>query len=268
MAPAEGFGFVTLPDQADSPGMALLREHIPYYAEAFELDGFLQDPALTFGFQEVFIAPNYFKDAADFKGLNKLRWLKRVCRERLQAALRLRHPDLRVPKDFHAAHLGLILHRRGVRTVKTLDLFDARADHRHDMNLPLPENLAGRFGTVIDIGSLEHVFDTRTCFANLLALLRPGGHLMLHTPCRGFFDHGLHTLSPECILQALEINGCEIRWLRFSTAAGVPLNSPREAADVILWVIARRNQALSPFIIPQQGRWQPVYEGRSPWLWK
>lgn len=248
--------------------MAIVREHVPYYAEIVEIEGFLQDPVLTFGYQEIFMAPNYFKSAADFRGWHKVRWLKRAVVERVEAGLRRRHPDLRVPEWLEAPDLGQALKKIGIREVKTLDLFDHRADYPFDMNLPVPAELRGAFGTVIDIGSLEHVFDTRQCLENLLGMVRVGGHLMLHTPCRGCFNHGLHTFSPECILQTLEVNGFEVRHLRYSTTSGVPLRDPMDGSDVIIWVVGRRKEALTTFQNPQQGRWKPAYEGKVTWQWK
>lgn len=248
--------------------MAVLREHVAYYSEMLALPGFVRDPVLTFGFQDVFMAPNSFKDAADFRGIDKLRWLKRELKERWEVALNRRHPDLRIPKTFNASDLGVILCRHGATEVKTLDLFDKRADYPHDMNEPIPGELAGRFNTVIDIGSIEHVFDTRRCLENLTSLVAVGGHLMLHTPCRGYFDHGLHTLSPECLIQGMEVNGFETRWVRYSTPEGVPLKTPRDAEDAILWVIGQKKREVSPFVNPQQGRWKPAYEGTIQWQWK
>lgn len=248
--------------------MAILREHIGYYREFFALPEFLQDPVLTFGFQDVFVAPNYYRTRTEFHGPDKLRWLKRFLTEKAGVATRRRHPDLTVPKSFQAPDLGGILRNLGLHDITTLDCFDPRADLRNDMNLPVGRELHARFGTVIDIGSLEHVFDTRQCLENLISMVRVGGHLFLHTPCRGCFNHGLHTLSPECVLQALEINGFDIRLVRFSKPGGAPLARPEDADDVILWTAARRRSTPDTFQIPQQGRWKPAYEGTIQWTWR
>jgi len=40
--------------------MAILREHILFYKEAFELTGFFSDPALVFGFQDTRVQLDHF----------------------------------------------------------------------------------------------------------------------------------------------------------------------------------------------------------------
>jgi hypothetical protein len=175
--------------------------------------------------------------------------------ERARALAGWRHPDLRIPDEFKKPTVVEVLRAFGHNDIKTLDFFDARADIIHDMNTPLAAEFHDRFNTVIDIGSLEHVFDTRQCIANLFAAVRLQGHIMLHTPCRGYFSHGFHTFSPECICEALRVNGFDIRSLRYSTGTGRAIDSPAEAQDVLLWVIARKVERQAGFIPPQQGVW-------------
>jgi hypothetical protein len=127
------------------------------------------------------------------------------------------------------------------------------------MNSPLPAALTGQFRTVLDIGSIEHVFDTRQCLANLFALVPLGGSLMIHTPVHGFFDHGFHTFSPDCLIQAFELNGFEITYLKYSATGGVELADPSLLNDTLIWIAGRRREAPGEFVVPQQGRWSSVY---------
>src|SRR5580658_1669928 len=114
----------------------VLNQHLHFYREIFAIPEFLSDPILCFGFQE-------FEKGATLDGDNYV-------------------------------HLGEYFATMGFRTT-SLDLYDPRSDLRYDMNCKVPDCEYERYGTFIDIGSLEHVFDTRQCFENCLRMVRPGG---------------------------------------------------------------------------------------------
>ena len=65
------------------------------------------------------------------------------------------------------------------------------------MNQPVPDRLRGAFDTVIDGGTLEHVFNFPTAIKNCMELVRVGGHVLLHTPANNFCGHGFYQFSPE-----------------------------------------------------------------------
>lgn len=240
--------------------MALLRCHLPYFVEIFALPSFLAEPVLIFGYQDTFgFRPTHFEDWDAISLSRKVKKLGLQLIERWQALTRRCHPDLHIPDEFKEKHLVAILRNYGLTDVKVLDYFDPRADLKQDMNSPIDERWRGAFSTIIDIGSLEHVFDTRQCLDNLFSMLRPGGHIMLHTPCKGYFDHGLHTFSPECILECLRLNGFDIKYTRYSSDTGVPLDRPHGADNVVLWVVARKVNSVAAFVVPQQGRWETQY---------
>jgi SAM-dependent methyltransferase len=144
-----------------------------------------------------------------------------------------------------------------------VDAFDKRAAIHHDMNTPVPAFLHDAFNTILDIGSMEHVFDTKQCIENLFRMLRNGGHILIHTACRGYFDHGLHTFSPECIVGALLDNGFELRYLKYSSTDGYLLQAPVLDDDVLLWAVGRKVKNVSPFVPPQQSRWLKWYRGEA-----
>ncbi len=58
-----------------------------------------------------------------------------------------------------------------------------------------------RYQTVYDVGTIEHVFDTRQCFENCARMVAVGGHYFIHTPVRGYFGHGLHTFAPGILTE-------------------------------------------------------------------
>jgi hypothetical protein len=165
-----------------------------------------------------------------------------------------------IPPEFRVNNLSEVITNYGCRNIHTMDYFDKRAEITHDMNLPIDESLVSSFCTIIDIGSLEHVFDTKQCLSNLFKMLKINGHLLLSAPCNGCFNHGLHTFSPECILQAVVLNGFRLRYLRYSTPEdGLELERPDISSNAYLWVVAKKEKEMVHFVNPQQGRWSGVY---------
>ena len=71
------------------------------------------------------------------------------------------------------------------------------ADHIHDMNSPIPEELCGKFDTIIDGGCLEHIFNVAQAFDNCSRLCRPGGQIIHILPANNFCGHGFWQFSPE-----------------------------------------------------------------------
>lgn len=194
--------------------MAIFREQVPYFETIFSLPGFLEGEVLTIGVQNV-------------------------------------HRPGEMPPAFRFPTLTESLERRNVRA-RALDLFDTRADLRHDLNKPLPPDLTERFGAVIDVGCIEHVFSTRHCLENYMRLCAPGGHLFIHAPVNGFLYHGLHVFSPELFIRTFLLNGFEIRLLAYSSPAGLPLDDPSDATNSILWIVGRKGRSGTEFIAPQQ----------------
>ncbi len=208
--------------------MAIFRRHVPFYEEIFRaIPELLRDPVLTLGYQHIFGK-----------------------RENL-------------PEDFRHATVGELLRARGLTEVRTLDLFDERADLRYDLNLPVPESEHERYRTVIDIGCLEHVFDTRQCLQNCMGMVAVGGHYFVHTPVHGYFAHGFHTFSPELLTESFRLNGFDIRHVRYCSEAGEPLESPDEAMDTLIWIVGQKTRPSGEFQIPQQLSWRETYGSGS-----
>ena len=74
------------------------------------------------------------------------------------------------------------------------------ATHILDMNKPLPLDLYGEFDTVIDGGSLEHIFNVPQALRNLSNLCRIGGQIIHILPSNNFCGHGFWQFSPELFI--------------------------------------------------------------------
>jgi hypothetical protein len=235
----------------------IFKQHIPFYEEILNIPGFLQDPVLIFGCHSI------EKDLPPASKTVSKRLHRFVTSERkihrLTNFVRMNFGPLKsTPAGFRYDSLSDLLRDKGC-SVSSLDLFDSRADLRYDMNLPIPEAEYNKYATLIDIGCLEHLFDTAQCMENCLRMMRRGGHYMLVTPVNGYYGHGLHTFNPTGLIDCLGDNGYKIVYLKYSTQVGKPISDPASACDVIIWIVARKQGEMSAFACPQQKLWADHY---------
>jgi hypothetical protein len=198
----------------------VLARHLPFYREIFAIPEFLSDPILCFGFQE-------FEKGATLD-------------------------------DHNSGHLGEYFATMGFRAT-SLDLYDPRSELGYDMNYAVPGCEYDQYGTFIDIGSLEHVFDTRQCFENCLRMVKLGGHYLLHTPVNGYYAHGFHVFNPDCLRDGLKENGFRLIYEKYSDIDGKPIEDPSVSGDNIVWMVARKERKSGDFVCPQQRKWLSRY---------
>lgn len=100
----------------------------------------------------------------------------------------------------------------GAESVDSMDACDhERATIIHDLNLPIPAELRGRFSAVFDGGTLEHVFNFPQAIKNLMDMVRVGGSLVLLTSANNMMGHGFWQVSPELMYRCLSPeNGFEV----------------------------------------------------------
>jgi hypothetical protein len=81
----------------------------------------------------------------------------------------------------------------------------------HDMNLPIPADLRGRFSVVFDGGTIEHVFNIYQALKNCMEMVQVGGHFTQVNVANNFMGHGFWQFSPEMVFRAFSpANGYEI----------------------------------------------------------
>jgi hypothetical protein len=100
--------------------------------------------------------------------------------------------------------LDPFLRALGAREIEAIDASAYEgADIVHDLNAPLPDALRDRFTLVFDGGTLEHVFNAPLALQSYMAMVEPGGHLIVHTMANNYFGHGFYQLSAEFFFRAL-----------------------------------------------------------------
>src|SRR5205823_3708563 len=78
-----------------------------------------------------------------------------------------------------SVHPRVFFHMLGLEGYDDVDFSAIEQPTRiHDLNEPIPSAWRGRYGLVVDGGTVEHVFDVRTALGNVAALLRVGGDVL------------------------------------------------------------------------------------------
>ena len=67
----------------------------------------------------------------------------------------------------------------------------------HDLNEVIPKNLEQKYDTIIDGGSLEHVFDVKTSFNNLKKMCKVNGVIIHISPTNNHCGHAFYQFSPN-----------------------------------------------------------------------
>jgi hypothetical protein len=234
--------------------MPINAQHVRICEEILSIPGVVADPVLSWGVTEINV-PDAFRKP----------WASLSIREK---RIKLQHWMLHnlpwtVPAEFQRPDLGAVLRSRGVQTIDVLDWYDSRANLRLDMNQPVAGEFHNRYRMFIDIGCLEHVFDTRQCIENCLRMVAPGGHYILSTPVSGWFGHGFHTFDPKGLSLALTLNGFEIVYQRYTTRGeGRIIEHPR--GDTLIWLVGHKVSQMQEFKIPQQDYWWGEKFGTKP----
>jgi len=172
----------------------------------------------------------------------------------------------------------------GAEVTDSIDHSDFEsATFTHDMNAPIGDEFKQRYSTVIDGGTLEHVFNFPTAIRNCMEMVRVGGHYLSITPANNFFGHGFYQFSPELYFRVLSAdNGFKVESMLAFEEIENPVwwqvSDPAEIGErvtllndrpVFLLIVARRVEEKPIFArTPQQSdyvvRWAPDEASPQP----
>jgi hypothetical protein len=97
-----------------------------------------------------------------------------------------------------------------------------------DLNVPVPSELIGRYGLIVDGGTMEHVFDIRQGLKNTADMLRIGGRAVHISPSNNYVNHGFAQLSPALYHSYYTENG-------FDDVRGIIIVQPRADGLSLDW---------------------------------
>lgn len=98
--------------------------------------------------------------------------------------------------------------RYGIEEYVSCDI-NGLADQYLDLGVPLPPQLRGRYASILNGGTLEHVFDMRQAVENIHDALMVGG-TVIHTTPTTWFNHGFVNHNPVMHHLTAAANGYEI----------------------------------------------------------
>jgi SAM-dependent methyltransferase len=151
----------------------------------------------------------------------------------------------------------------GAVEVHSMDVSDyEKATLLHDLNKPIDEQHKGAYQTVIDSGTLEHVFNFPVAIKNCMEVIRPGGHYIGITPCNNFFGHGFYQFSPELYYRVFsKENGFKVEKMYFFIDdKGTSFYDVKDPAEVKERVILTNAFPAFLFIVAEKISTEPVFQ--------
>lgn len=175
---------------------------------------------------------------------------------------------------------GTILRGLGFSDCVTIDFSSYEdADEILDLNEEqTPTHLQNRFDLVLDLGTMEHVFQTRNVLANMHRMVKTGGRIIHLSPAADYLDHGFYNFSPTLFEDYYRTNKYLLHhvWVccyRKTNSVYSPVDvfdylnrGPRgfEAGSLrsrvhYTWVVAERCAESTSSLIPQQGAYRATW---------
>lgn len=150
-------------------------------------------PTLTLGRQRLLIR-NDAEQAAYARVLSKYR------------------PDLTI-KDISHDYVDQLISCLGGQPCHFMDNSEYEgAQVIHDLNTPISPAAVASYNTVIDIGTLEHVFNVGVAFKSVGEIVKAGGNFLSLTVADNHLGHGFWQLGPEAYFRTFsEDHGYEPR---------------------------------------------------------
>ena len=154
--------------------------------------------------------------------------------------------------------------------VTTIDVSDyENAELIWDLNFPIPDHLVHMFNTVIDSGSLEHVFHIGQALINMNRLTAAGGRIIHITPANNYLEHGFYQFSPTLFIDYYGANNfrkisCAIieqstwdgntGWQAWAWDTKRPYTNLMTSKMTALFVATEKGKESTEHSIPQQGQ--------------
>lgn len=148
-----------------------------------------------------------------------------------------------------------------------------------DLNGPI--DLGRRFDIVMNIGTLEHVFNVAQGFKTVHDHTRPGGFMLHGMPFTGWVEHGFYNFNPTIIWDLAASNDYRIEMFVYSEIKPAKIVQLTEREQVLkmaknreigensmIYVLLRRPDEEKPFQIPMQGFYARSISQEANAAWK
>ena len=144
----------------------------------------------------------------------------------------------------------------------------------HDMNIPIPEQYHNKYDLVFECGTLEHIFDVKTVFENIIKMTKVDGYVCHISPF-DWLNHGFYNFSLTIFYDVYRVNGFDnmkfyiikmrndfVKWqvTRYMQVDFVPSQIGLEMAEneyMLIGFIAQKKKNMK-FQIPIQAAYDPA----------
>lgn len=186
--------------------MALTREGLQTLIRMHRLHCF-QGPLLTLGVQDVH---GTYEELEGWFHLEKLKLNPVPPQQREETTSIYIQKFMNNGKRY--VHANTLFRMLGVEPHEALDASETEgAALIHDLNQPVPQAWHGRYESILDGGTIEHIFDMRTGLSNMVRMLAVGGQIFHMSPMNGWVNHAFYQLSPALFYDFYQANGFEVR---------------------------------------------------------
>lgn len=108
------------------------------------------------------------------------------------------------------ANCQTILTLLGADKVYVADVSDyENPDIIMDFNVPVDNKYHNKFDIILDIGTLEHIFNIPRALENIKLMCKPGGTIILFAPASNAINHGFYQICPTLFRDYFALNGFE-----------------------------------------------------------
>ena len=164
----------------------------------------------------------------------------------------------------------------GIGNLDVLDISEYQgATVIQDLNLKIPPTMQ-KYSLVIDIGTLEHVFNINQGLENIKDFCVPGGFVLMLSPANNWLGHGFYQLSPELLFRNFDESlGWEVKAMylvrkNLFRVAWYEIIDPKvkerrgnlhAKGPTYVGVIAKKREAKTEAPPPQQSDYVAVWDG-------
>ena len=147
-----------------------------------------------------------------------------------------------------------------------------------DLNKNVKKFFFNKFHNIVDMGTIEHIFNIPVLLNNYKKMLKKNGNLIIATTCSNSIDHGFYSFSPTFFFDFFDKNGFELKdcFLRESTPFNYEASSKIYKYETVgaeipfisnksleLFVVAKKIHNKLNFITPIQGTYFKNYYWRN-----
>jgi hypothetical protein len=173
---------------------------------------------------------------------------------------------INIPEGFikkNNRYAEALLNFIGAKSIHSYDVSPYEgATHLHDMNMEISKDLTDKYTTVLDGGSLEHVFNFPVAIKNCMEMIKVGGHFLGITPANNFMGHGFYQFSPELYYSVFSRdNGFElVRMIAYEDKPGAKWYLVRDPKEVKSRIQTINNHPIYLLVIAKKILNVPIFK--------